>query len=268
MSMFSRRRFFSTAGLAGITVTGAGLVPGGVRAGEAGGGFSVPENERGLTFVFQGDSITDGNWGRNLKDLNHHLGHGYVFAIASRLGADFPRAGFGFHNRGVGGQGVSGLEKRWERDALALKPDVLSILIGVNDVMAIARKRSDAADVATYTAVYRRLLKRSRDANPNLILVLGLPFLYRVGGYGKLLDAAGGEMPRHVDAVRELAREFNAVLVDYPAMFERAAKEAPMRHWIWDGCHPTVFGHELMAREWIRRLGGRLRFLKAYKCLF
>lgn len=263
--MLSRRRFLSTAGLAGITAAGAGLVPGNAHAGAVSEPGAVPENERGLTFLFQGDSITDGNWGRNVKDLNHYLGHGYVFAIASRLGADFPRAGFSFHNRGASGQGLPGLEKRWQKDALDINPDVLSILIGVNDVMAIARKRPGAADVTVYATVYRQLLKRSRQVNPNVIFVLGLPFLYRVGSYGKLLEASGDEMAKHTAVVRELAREFNAVLVDYPAMFERAAKDVPMQHWIWDGCHPTVFGHELMAREWIRQLGGRLRFLKTYQ---
>ena len=82
--------------------------------------------------MFQGDSITDGNRGRS-ADPNHILGHGYVFIIAAKYGAAFPEAKLDFMNRGVSGNTVLDLEKRWQKDALDLKPDLLSILIGVND---------------------------------------------------------------------------------------------------------------------------------------
>src|SRR3954463_6527239 len=86
----------------------------------------------GARILFQGDSITDGNRGRN-ADPNHILGHGYVFLIAARHGAEFPAKKLDFINRGVSGDTVSDLERRWQKDALDLKPDILSILIGVND---------------------------------------------------------------------------------------------------------------------------------------
>src|SRR3954452_2717051 len=86
----------------------------------------------GARILFQGDSITDGNRGRN-ADPNHILGHGYVFLIAARHGAAFPAARLDFVNRGVSGNTVLDLEKRWPKDAIDLKPDLLSILVGVND---------------------------------------------------------------------------------------------------------------------------------------
>ncbi|MDR1222633.1 MAG: hypothetical protein LBL07_07125, partial [Tannerella sp.] len=98
----SRRRFITVAGFAGVC---SGLMPE-MAFAKAG---NVPDKERGLVFLFQGDSITDGNWGRDL-DLNHFLGHGYVYSIASRIGADFPQAGFTFHNRGISGNKISDLE--------------------------------------------------------------------------------------------------------------------------------------------------------------
>lgn len=64
--------------------------------------------------------------------------------------------------------------------------------------------------------------------------------------------------------VKELSKEFDAILVDYPAVFEKAKNEAPIDYWSWDGVHPRVFGHELMAREWIKRVSSRLKFLKFY----
>src|SRR6478736_6387995 len=79
--------------------------------------------------LFQGDSITDGNRGRN-EDPNHILGHGYVFIIAAQYGAAFPALNLSFLNRGISGNKVTDLEKRWQQDTIELKPDVLSILIG------------------------------------------------------------------------------------------------------------------------------------------
>src|SRR5436189_5610224 len=86
----------------------------------------------GARILFQGDSITDGNRGRD-ADPNHILGHGYVFIIAAKYGAAFPELNLDFINRGISGNTVLDLEKRWQKDTLDLKPDVWSVLIGVND---------------------------------------------------------------------------------------------------------------------------------------
>jgi lysophospholipase L1-like esterase len=73
-------------------------------------------------------------WGRNQSDRNHHLGHSYVYQIAARLGLDMPQAQLDIYNRGVSGNTVANLCKRWEKDAIEITPDLLSVLIGTNDV--------------------------------------------------------------------------------------------------------------------------------------
>src|SRR3954466_4147847 len=92
----------------------------------------APEFPAGARILFQGDSITDGNRGRT-ADPNHILGHGYAFIIAAKYAAQFPAQHLTFINRGISGNKVSDLAKRWTSDALLLKPTVLSILIGIND---------------------------------------------------------------------------------------------------------------------------------------
>src|SRR5438309_5573906 len=87
------------------------------------------------TFLFLGDSITDGNRSRN-NDWNHVMGHGYQYIIASKLWYDFPKKDFHFFNRGISGNKVPDLAARWQQDTLDLKPDLLSILIGINDTSA------------------------------------------------------------------------------------------------------------------------------------
>src|SRR3982751_3727560 len=86
----------------------------------------------GARVLFQGDSITDGNRGRS-EDPNHILGHGYAFIIAAKYGDVYAERNLVFINRGISGNKVSDLAKRWQKDTIDLKPDVLSILIGVND---------------------------------------------------------------------------------------------------------------------------------------
>ncbi len=86
----------------------------------------------GTRVLFQGDSITDGNRGRT-ADPNHILGHGYAFLIAAKYGAMLPERELTFLNRGVSGNTVADLAARWQKDTLDLKPDLLSILVGIND---------------------------------------------------------------------------------------------------------------------------------------
>ena len=96
--------------------------------------YRRPTFAPGSRLLFIGDSITDMKWGRNEKDRNHYLGHSFVFLIASRLQTDLADAKLEFFNRGKSGNTVGDLKDRWQRDAIDMKPDVLTILIGVNDV--------------------------------------------------------------------------------------------------------------------------------------
>ena len=253
----SRRDFVKLMTVAGVAVTGLAAACSGTK--------SVIEkpNENNLLFLFQGDSITDGNRGRN-EDPNHILGHGYCFAVSSRIGTDFPQYGFKFINRGISGNGVRNLEERWQTDALDLKPDVLSLLVGINDVNALIEGKKEALDPKMFETTYRKLLASCVGQNPNLLIVLGLPF-FLASGWRK--DQYPKWHPLTVERaaiVKRIAADFNAVLVDYPKVFEEAQQQAPIDYWIWDGVHPTAFGHELMAREWIKQVSNRLAFLKTY----
>jgi lysophospholipase L1-like esterase len=253
----SRRDFIKLASVAGLILPVLSTASANIKSKP-----EVPEMKN-LRFLFQGDSITDGNRGRN-DDPNHILGHGYCFAVSSRIGADFPQYGFQFINRGIGGNTVSDLEKRWQTDTLDLKPDVLSLLIGINDVNAMVEGKKDALDANAFEAAYRKLLTSCREQNPELIIVLGLPFFFATGWRKEQFDKWHPLTLELAEKVKRIAVDFNAILVDYPKVFEEAQKRAPMDYWIWDGVHPTVFGHELMAREWIRQVSNRLNFLKLY----
>jgi len=191
----------------------------------------------GARILFQGDSITDGNRGRN-ADPNHILGHGYVFIIAARHGAAFPDRKLDFINRGVSGNTVLDLEKRWQKDTLDLKPDILSILIGVND-------DGRGVPLDQYEQVYDKLITQARAANPKLKLVLGEPFVKPTGKVSE-------DILKRQEIVARLAQKHGAALVHFQRIFDEAAKRAPADYWVWDNVHPTYRGHQLMADEWER----------------
>ncbi len=215
--------------------------------------------KKGMVILFQGDSITDGNRGRN-DDPNHIMGHGYVFGIASRLGADYPEKRLEFYNRGISGNKVDDLANRWQNDTLDLKPDMLSILIGVNDTGSVVYQRKPIITVEKYEEVYRSLLEMTWKEFPQILFVLGEPFILPVGGVKENWDAFHSDIIKRQFVVRSLAQEFDAVFVGFQEMFNRACKKAPADYWIWDGVHPRVAGHELMAREWIKQVGKRVSF--------
>jgi lysophospholipase L1-like esterase len=246
MSQMKRRAFMKSSA---ACATGALAATGAAEARENASGidgydYPLPKIKKGATLLFQGDSITDMKWGRNQKDRNHYLGHSYVYLIASRLHTDMPAAELNFLNRGMSGHTVPNLQKRWQKDAIDLKPDVLSILIGVNDVGRALRAKN-GFDAEAYETGYRDLLTRSRAANPDLKIVLLEPFVLPVGrDWGEHIDKAR-------PVVAKLAAEFKAVLIKTQDVFDAASKIAPAKHWIWDGVHPLPQGHELIARNWI-----------------
>ncbi len=191
----------------------------------------------GARILFQGDSITDGNRGRS-ADPNHILGHGYVFIIAAKYGAAFPDLKLDFVNRGVSGNTVLDLEKRWEKDTLDLKPDVLSILIGVND-------SGRRIPLTQYEEVYDKLITKAKAANPKIKLVLCAPFVKPTGTVNE-------DIRKRQEIVARLAKQHGAALVQFQPVFDEAVKRAPADYWIWDNVHPTYRGHQLMADEWER----------------
>lgn len=220
-----------------------------VSAAHAGPAAS-PLFHQGERILFQGDSITDGNRGRT-DDPNHILGHGYVFLIAARHGAAFPELGLTFINRGISGNRVADLEQRWETDTLALKPDVLSILVGINDAL-IGFWEHKPVVPAEFEATYDRILARARAANPQLKLVLGEPFILPGNHTREHWEEWQATMAELRAVVARLAAKYHAPVVHFQKIFDDACRRAPVEHWIWDGVHPTYSGHQLMADAWER----------------
>lgn len=197
--------------------------------------------------VFFGDSVTDCDRDRlNPGDLG--LGFGYVRFCHAYLQAWHPDLALRVTNRGVGGDRVYDLEERIERAVIDQRPDVVSILIGINDTWQRYGAHQRTSPVAEFSACYRRILKRVKsETDAKLILCepFVLPFPADRAEWREDLD------PR-INAVRDLAGEFGALLLPLDGCFAEAAKIRPAEFWLPDGVHPSAAGHGLIAREWLR----------------
>ncbi len=224
----------------------------------------------GKRVLFIGDSVTDGGWGnsagsakpaaqRNQWDKNHIFGHSYMMLCAAHYTSEQPQAGYDFINRGISGDDLQRLEARWQDDVVALRPDVLSMLVGTNDVHYYLAKPEGEFDVAQWERRYRALLDQARAANPDMRLVLGTPFVAKAGKTGKEKNfiVRDSLTKRLATAVQRIADDYGAVLLRYDSLFAAQRKASPSvaaEHWIWDGIHPTAAGHRLMADLWTERV--------------
>ena len=208
--------------------------------------------------LFQGNSITDAGRDRkregNANDKNA-LGKGYVYSIATQLLADRAGDELKIYNRGISGNKVFQLAGRWDKDCLDLKPDILSILIGVNDIWHTLNGNYDGT-VEKYEKDYRALLNRTRKKSPTVQLIICEPFVLRCGAVN---DKWFPEFDKYRAVSKKMSKDFNALFVPFQSMFDNAVKQAPPAHWARDGVHPTMAGAYLMGQEWLKVVGIRRR---------
>ena len=206
--------------------------------------LNLKEND---IILFQGDSITDGNRGRN-SDLNHVHGHGYQYIIAAELTADNLDKNVEFINRGISGNRIADLYGRWAEDCLNLKPTILSILVGVNDIIFNWEHKS-GSDPERYEKIYRYLLDEVKKQNPDALIVIMEPFFGE-----KKEEELNTFFKEHIGgyaaAAKKIAEEYGAVFVPLQDMIDSYKEKTDIYNILWDGIHPTTCGHELIARRW------------------
>lgn len=198
---------------------------------------------KGDRVLFQGDSVTDAG---RVKDDFFDLGNGYPMLINANFSAAYPEMNIEFINKGISGNRMVDLKGRWQQDCIDLKPDVVSILIGINDTW---RKydSDDPTDAESYANDFRAILtdvKQNLDAK---IIILE-PFLLPVmdGQENWRID-----LDPKINAVRDIAREFNALYIPLDGMFAAASVVRDCDFWLRDGVHPDMPGHGLIAKAWM-----------------
>lgn len=240
----SRRQLLQSTAIAGGALAASSLLTKNATAAEA------PSLPKDGVVLFQGDSITDAGRNRKQEDSANNpgaFGRGYPFLIASNLLTRFPKKNLKCFNRGISGHKVPDLDGRWQKDCLDIKPDIVSILIGVNDIWHKLNGNYDGT-VESYETGLHALLEKTKAGLPNATLVVCEPFVLRCGAVN---DKWFPEFDQRREACKRVADKMGTIWVPFQSMFDKALNRNEASYWAGDGVHPSMAGHSLMARTWM-----------------
>ncbi len=227
--------------------------------------------------LFSGDSITDGNRGKSM-DCNHIMGHGYQYIVASRLALDNAENMPKFINKGYSGENAEGLLEKWHADVIDNKPTVLSILVGVNDGgYGYFDKITPDEAAERHETKLRAILEKTRNELGNIRIIVCEPFYFPLDksdySYKNSPHPDGVEGPfkrpdsndpedsvayreaaniRIRAATKRLAEEFDCIFVPLYDKIKDSAARSRIEYFVWDGTHPSIAGHMLIAEEWLK----------------
>lgn len=206
--------------------------------------------------LFQGDSITDAGRAKEPgKEANK--GYGYANMVAGEIGANEPYR-YKFLNRGISGNRVVDLFARIRKDMINLKPDYMSILIGVNDVWHGYRYQ-DGVSAEKFELVYSLMIEELKQELPELKIMILEPFVLpgsateNTEEHPCRWEYFSAEVPLRAAAAKRVAEKYKLPFVPLQKMFEQAESDAPAHgYWLRDGVHPTQAGHTLIKRAWMK----------------
>jgi len=201
-----------------------------------------------MKILFTGDSITD--CGR-FKDQPASLGQGYALMAAGELSFRYPSEAFTFVNTGLSGHKITDLLARWRRDCINHKPDIVSILIGINDVLR-EFLRDDGVSAIRFEELYNIILEETISSLPGVKIILCEPFILDTEALATNYNHPIQELQIRQQAVKRLAQKHGCIFIPLQAAFDSALKTAPATFWVPDGIHPSPAGHNLIAREWAK----------------
>ena len=195
-----------------------------------------------MKLLFQGDSITDA--GRIREDL-HDLGHGYPLYAAKFIKEAFPDADIEFIDKGISGDQTKDLVARLEEDFISIQPDMVSIMIGINDTWHHAADKSwipNEVFEERYTTVLKALKERT-----NAKIVIIEPFLIPVED--KLFFRE--DLDPKIQIIRKLAREYADVFIPTDGILASAFIGNEPTKFAEDGVHPTAYGAEFIGKKYL-----------------
>lgn len=244
----NRRNFIKKAAIGGMMAISIPEILSAAMPGEGAKKITLGKDN---VILFQGDSITDA--GRNKEDASfntaRNLGTGYAMLTAAGLMEKYAALNLKIYNKGISGNKVFQLAERWDKDCLDIKPNVLSILIGVNDIWHKLNGQYNGTP-EIYRKDYIALLERTKKALPDVKLVICEP--YAVKGVKAVDDKWYPEFFEYQKAAREIAAQFGAVFVPFQSIYDEAQKQAPGVYWTGDGVHASLAGAQLMASAWMK----------------
>ena len=203
-----------------------------------------------MKILFFGDSITDMARSRNMDGQAFGYGVGFVNSIASTLKYENPEK-YDIINRGIGGHRIVDLYARIKADVWNHKPDVISILIGVNDVWHEVGDNPNGVDNEKFFKIYSMLIEEIKAALPNIKIVILEPFVLKGGATEGAWEYFSTEVPKRAAMAKKIAEKFNLPFIPLQDGFDKLCESAPGSYWLGDGVHPTPKGHEFIKTKWL-----------------
>ncbi len=204
-----------------------------------------------LNFLFQGDSITDAGRDDENED-NFGLGCGYALLVAS----DFMKNSkekLRFINRGVSGDRITDVYARIKEDIINLKPDFMSILIGVNDV-AHELTMKCGVDTDKFEKIYSMLIDEVKEALPHIKIIIIEPFVLNGTATAEMWEQFSYEVKDRAAASKRIAEKYKLEFVPLQNIFDEVCADGDTRYWSVDGVHPTAAGHQIIKEELIKTI--------------
>jgi len=204
--------------------------------------------------LFQGDSITD--CGRSREDFSE-IGKGYPMLVKAQLGFENPGE-FEFQNRGISGNRIVDVYARIKSDIINLKPDYMSLLIGVNDVWHELGGRYNGVSAEKFEKIYDMLIEEILKELPNIKIMILEPFVLEAEATAateiepERWEYFKKEVPLRAIAARRIAEKYNLSFIGLQDVFNEVCKQAPASYWLRDGVHPTPMGHWIIKNEWMK----------------
>ncbi len=196
-----------------------------------------------MKILFQGDSITDA--GRDRRNY-HDVGPGYPKYAAQGIMEDFPDKEFEFINFGIGGNRTSQLFDRLYRDCIEFQPDIVSVLIGINDIWHRYGGERIATTDAQLELNYRSILERLHNET-NAKIVMLAPFILDA----ESKDHMRADLERALPIIRALADEYADVFIPLDKYFAEALKTQPEPlYYSADGVHPNENGRMFIGKHY------------------
>ena len=204
-----------------------------------------------IKYLFQGDSITDANRDRDDERIGSEIfGYGYPLLFASDILKN-NKGKYEFLNRGISGDRIVDVYARIKCDIINLKPDVMSILIGVNDVWHELNEQN-GVDTPKFEKVYSMLIEEIKEALPDIKIIILEPFVLYGEGSKRYYDDFRKGVEEKAAVAKRIADKYNLAFVPLMKQFDDAASDGDTTYWTTDGVHPTAAGHQLIKEELLK----------------
>lgn len=202
-----------------------------------------------MKILMYGDSITDAGRVRENDFLLQSYGQGYVKFVAGQLLGEDPNK-YEIINRGIGGNRIVDLYARIKADVWNLQPDVLSILIGVNDVWHEISKKN-GVELDRFDRMYRMMLDDTLTRFPNLKILLCEPFVLKGTATEEKYDEFL-QVKEYAKVVKQIAKDYGLYFLPLQETIDKAAEKFGANKVLADGVHPAMTGAKLIADEWLK----------------